>query len=428
MKEEIRQLLEMQNGMQEMLKRKQPSQVPPLEQQPLAPSPPISSPRTIYREPERPDPRPNPRVHPVPAPRRLPTPHSREHVDATDIEARLSPPPAQSYYPDSFATHVPSSTPLMPVVSSRSQTHGSPANPREIKTSVSRQEVTYRGPQPTIPDFIHQDPGEFTRLKLALSNLLPEDATELFKYQVLIDHLKLMEARMIADPFLNSPTPYTDTMEALTDCPHQLALNKIAAVMDSPDIQSGDIRSFESFALQVQALVGLLRTLGTEGEVELCCGSHVARLLTKLPPELRTAFRRSVSNEPGAVYTLIDLAKWLKFESWCHDHESFGGNKTQRDRVRPKVDSSRDHRFNPRLATILYGADQPTAAQMVWQPAKKFEKSNAFCPYCDNRDNYLSQCSSFQALTKYQITDWIKTNNRCWKCARSRRSAQCTMK
>lgn len=432
MKEEIRQLLEMQKGMQELLTRNQPSQVPPLpEQQPLAPSPPIPSPRTIYREPEKPDLRPNSRVHPVPAPRILPTPHSRAHVDATDIEARLSLPPAQNYYPDSFATHFPSSTPLMPVVSSRSQTHGSPTNPREMQTSVTRQEVTYRGPQPTIPDFIHRDPGEFTRLKLALSNLLPEDATELFKYQVLIDHLKLMEARLIADSFLNSPSPYTDTMEALTDRygrPHQLALNKIAAVMDSPDIQSGDTRSFESFALQVQALVGLLKTLGTEGEVELRCGSHVARLLTKLPPELRAAFRRSVSNEPGALYTLIDLAKWLKFESWCQDHESFGGYKTQRDRFRPKVDSSRDHRFKPRPATILHGADQPTAAQMVRQPAKKFEKSNAFCPYCDNRDHYLSQCSSFQALTKDQITDWIKTNNRCWKCARSHRSAQCTLK
>lgn len=68
---------------------------------------------------------------------------------------------------------------------------------------------------------------------------MPEHATELFKYQVLIDHLKLVEAHLLADLFLNSPTPYTDTMEVLTDGygrPHQLALNKIAAVMDSPDI------------------------------------------------------------------------------------------------------------------------------------------------------------------------------------------------
>ena len=52
---------------------------------------------------------------------------------------------------------------------------------------------------------------------MALENLLPPDATELFRYQVLLDHLKLDEARLVADACLNSPTPYSDTMAALTD-------------------------------------------------------------------------------------------------------------------------------------------------------------------------------------------------------------------
>lgn len=43
-------------------------------------------------------------------------------------------------------------------------------------------------------------------------------------------------------------------------------------------------------------------------------------------------------------------------------------------------------------------------------------------------DHYLSQCSSFQTLTKDQITDWIKTNNRCWRCACCHRSVQYTLK
>lgn len=84
-------------------------------------------------------------------------------------------------------------------------------------------------------------------------------------------------------------------MTALTDRfgrPHQLALTKIAAVMDAPDVQPGDLASFDRFALQIQALVGLLKTLGPEGNVELQCGSHVARLLTKLPPDLCASFRR----------------------------------------------------------------------------------------------------------------------------------------
>ncbi|KAL1272022.1 hypothetical protein QQF64_031038 [Cirrhinus molitorella] len=165
MREEIRQLIEIQKGMQEMLMRNQSSPVHPLhEQQPVAPSHPIPSPRTIYREPENPVPQPAPRVQPVPAPRKFPTPPNRKHI-ATDLEAHRSALSVQSYYPDTFADQVPTSTPLRPAVSSRYQPHRSPANTRERQTSVTRQEMTYRGPQPTIPDFIHRDPSEFTRLK-----------------------------------------------------------------------------------------------------------------------------------------------------------------------------------------------------------------------------------------------------------------------
>ncbi len=61
-------------------------------------------------------------------------------------------------------------------------------------------------------------------------------------------------------------------MTALTDRfgrPHQLALTKIAVVMDAPDVHPGDLASFDRFALQIQALVGFLKTLGPEGNVEL---------------------------------------------------------------------------------------------------------------------------------------------------------------
>lgn len=134
------------------------------------------------------------------------------------------------------------------------------------------------GPTPKIPLFIHRDPMEFSRLKLALMNLLPRDATELFKYQVLVDHLRLEEACLIADSYINSHTPYSDTMAALNEKfgqPHQVALKRIAAVMDSPEIRRGDTAAFEKFALHVQSLVGMLKTLGSDGEVELRCGSHV---------------------------------------------------------------------------------------------------------------------------------------------------------
>lgn len=84
-----------------------------------------------------------------------------------------------------------------------------------------------------------------------------------------LDHLKLDEARLVADSYLNSPFPYSDTMAALNERfgqPHKLALKKIAKVMDSPDIRRGDIEAFDKFALQIRALVGMLETLGDEGE------------------------------------------------------------------------------------------------------------------------------------------------------------------
>lgn len=171
-----------------------------------------------------------------------------------------------------------------------------PPAPRfpQVNRSIT-SEPSYHGPRPTIRNFSSRDPSEFARLKISFENFLPHEATELFKYQLLVDHLQLEEARLIADVYLNSPTPFSDTMAALNDKfgqPHQIALKRIAAVMDAPDIRRGDVAAFERFALQIQSLVGMLRTLGSEGEVELQCGSHVARLLSKLPPEQRTEFRR----------------------------------------------------------------------------------------------------------------------------------------
>ncbi len=61
-----------------------------------------------------------------------------------------------------------------------------------------KQERIYRGPAPTIPILTSADPRQFSRLRMALENLLPADATERFKYQVLTDHLKVEEALLVA--------------------------------------------------------------------------------------------------------------------------------------------------------------------------------------------------------------------------------------
>ncbi|KAK7880770.1 hypothetical protein WMY93_032583 [Mugilogobius chulae] len=157
--------------------------------------------------------------------------------------------------------------------------------------SYSRAAVpdAYHGPKPTIPDFKSEDPREFARLKLALDNLLPYDASEHFKFQILTDHLKCEEALLIADSYSNSPYPFTDTMRALTEMygqPQQLALKRISNLMNEPNIRPGDIKAFKSFALQVRALVGMLHQLG-----------HPDLLTPSILPS-----------------QLLDLADWLEYE------------------------------------------------------------------------------------------------------------------
>ncbi|KAF7648707.1 hypothetical protein LDENG_00152840 [Lucifuga dentata] len=218
-------------------------------------------------------------------------------------------------------------------------------------------EPVYRGPQPTIPKLIRPDPSEFARLRIALENLLPPDGTELFKYQILVAYLKVDEARLIADAYLNSPTPYTNTLVALHEKfgqPHQLALKKIASVLEAPDVRLGDSVAFQKFVLQVQSLVGLLETLGPEGRIELQCGSHVAQLLSKLPPEQWAKFCHHMYRQCGTTHTLHDLSDWLCYESWCQSYDE--QSSVRSGQVWPNVKS--DH--SQRTVTVLHGVGKPS--------------------------------------------------------------------
>lgn len=115
---------------------------------------------------------------------------------------------------------------LPPAAKSTWRSHHQPPSP-------PRQEITYRRPKPSIPDFTRDGSWQFTRLKIALDNVLPADITERFKFQILVDHLKLEleDALLIADSYSNSKYNYSDTMASLTEQygqPHKLALQRIA--------------------------------------------------------------------------------------------------------------------------------------------------------------------------------------------------------
>ena len=290
----------------------------------------------------------------------------------------------------------------------------------------SGPEQHYRGPKPTIPKFARPDPSDFARLRIALGNLLPSNATELFKYQILVDHLKLDEAKLIADAYLNSPTPYSDTMAALHDKfgqPHQLALRRIRSVLGSPEVKRGDIAAFEAFSLQIQSLVGLLQTVGPEGEIELHCGSHVANLLSKLPPELRANFRRYQLKHARAIHTLYNLSEWLRHESWCQGTDELAPEKFSKE----KQNSRSDGRQAKKTVSVLHGAGEvPQSASQ--SPLKMKLKNKAYCAYCESTEHYLSQCTDVAKLSKDQLREWIQVNKRCWRCARAHQAAQCTLK
>ncbi len=46
--------------------------------------------------------------------------------------------------------------------------------------------------------------------------------------------------------------------------PHHLALQRIAELMDGPNIRSGEVKAFRMFGLQVRSLVSMLEQLGQE--------------------------------------------------------------------------------------------------------------------------------------------------------------------
>ncbi|XP_023811350.1 uncharacterized protein LOC111947519 [Oryzias latipes] len=263
-----------------------------------------------------------------------------------------------------FQSHAAQSTPVL-----QPQSGPSPAPSMQSQEAVlapimatATKEKTYRGPLPSIPEFTRGDPRQFARLKLALDNILPADATERFKYQVLCDHLKFEEALLVADSYSNSPRPYSDTMASLTKHygqPHQLSLHRIAELMDEPNIRSNDTSGFRKFALRVRALVGMLEQLGDDGHIELQCGSHVARLARKLPQDLRAAFRRYLYPQKDGIPSLRDFAEWLEYELVIQE----GGDNSDRveESLRDRNSIKRDKRAAKRTTTVLHGATQKGA-------------------------------------------------------------------
>lgn len=82
-------------------------------------------------------------------------------------------------------------------------------------------------------------------------------------------------------------------MQALQDKygqPRQLVQSELGAILNAPALKFGGTEAFDAFALSIQSLIGMLRTLKGQNGYELRCGSHVDQLLSKMPPGYRDGF------------------------------------------------------------------------------------------------------------------------------------------
>ncbi|XP_061733574.1 uncharacterized protein LOC133536902 isoform X1 [Nerophis ophidion] len=225
-------------------------------------------------------------------------------------------------------------------------------------------------------------------------------------------------------------------MRALTEMygePQQLALKKISELMDGPNIRTGDIKAFKSFALQVRALVGMLHQLGGQGWTELRCGSHVSRLLAKLPQDLRVNFHRFVNPINTPIPTLLDLADWLKYEVRVQISGDQHSSTSSRERQTLPKSRRPDYKLQ-RSTTILHGSEskesRETSDKSPVNSVREViqDKPKKYCPFCNTVQHYLNQCNNFKLLSVEQKTQWIKENHRCWRCGREHQAAKCNLK
>lgn len=157
----------------------------------------------------------------------------------------------------------------------------------------------------------------------------------------------------VSGSYSNSLDPFTETMDALTELygqPHLLALQRISSLMEEPNIRMGDTKAFRQLALKVRALVGMLQQLGSRGRTELVCGSHVSRLLAKLPHDLRANFRRFIDPTVTTVPTLKDLAGWLEYEVRVQVDDTLNYSEPKRDWQTNKYKRTASHTQSPLLS------------------------------------------------------------------------------
>ncbi|KAL4009372.1 hypothetical protein ACER0C_003224 [Sarotherodon galilaeus] len=309
---------------------------------------------------------------------------------------------------------------------------------------------SYGIPKPKLVIFRSGRESDFALLKKGLDSTLGPHSHlgEDYKYQVLLDHLEHPSALQVAKRYIHDRTPYTSAMRALEQRygqPRQLVQSELSTILNCPPIRTGDSQAIEDLSLSVSSLVGLLSTMDEVAASELHCGSHVDRLLTKLPLNYRDSFieycitRGIIRTGSSRTYNMYDFSEWLERKSQVLQL-SRQASQMPPDKPRPEknvLKGSAGLKPHNKSASIYYGPNpaqakikqegESTAPDPTVQP-KKRQKFKPYCPYCEGTEHYLNGCDGFRRLDLKAMATWITEKAKCWRCGRKHSPEQCTLK
>jgi len=296
----------------------------------------------------------------------------------------------------------------------------------------------YGIPRPSLPVFKSGRESEYALLKMALENLLDihPHLTEQYKYQILLDHLQHPGANKLARSSMHDVRPYSTALRALQERygqPRLLVQSEIGALLNSPIIRIGDVEALDEFSLSIHALVGMLLSLEGPTGSELRCGSHVDRLLSKLPVQYRDGFveycinRGILTGQANQTYSLLDLSTWLQSKSRAKRISERAVELYKQERPRAVKERQPSRQVSSvYLSTSSERDSTPRVASA--QEKVLIKPSKPYCPHCNVRDHFLGSCIEFKRLSENDFLKWIKEKGRCNKCGRMHKTDKCTLK
>lgn len=179
----------------------------------------------------------------------------------------------------------------------------------------------------------------------------------------------------------------------------------------------GDHAAFQEFSLAVQSLTSMLQSVEGKGGNKLKCGSHVDRLLSKLPDYLRDSFIEHCLNKgilkegSRGTYALKDLAAWLQVKARAKSIAHQAPISATASGVRKEFERKEGHkRPNP---TTMYLNSATGKEHGREEPGKKTSlkskniKFQPYCRYCKSKGHFLGSCPRVQKLTQPQLKAWI---------------------